>query len=654
MLVADKFYVAHQLQQGQKIHVVIEEKQVELAVGGSGQSPEYLYAVKDAHSITPDPKVFEIAYIPYEDMEMLFSQKGLVNDVSFTLEPGVTFEDVEQKLKSELERYELESLYPAKDQISNAILTEELKQLESMSGSLPLIFLGIAAIILYIMLKRMVEAQRGQIGTMKAFGYGRWEILTHYLSYGLFIGVLGGALGGLAGTYLSMFFTEMYQTYYSLPNLESRFSMKYFMLGVLMSTLFSLAASFQGTKGVLKLKPAEAIRPDVPVFRDKSWLEKIPAFWNLFNVQGRMAIRNALRNKGRTIFTFIGVVFSFILMASFASMGSMADIMIMDQFTKVQKQDVKMSFSKPLPLNETIRELQQAKGVHLVEPMLEVPVQLRFVNHKKDVVALGIKEGSTLYHVFDKSGTRLDVPKTGLMLSEQVAEKLVVRIGDVVLLDSIWAKDEKIKVKIEQIVPQYIGANVYMNQDFLLRLLKQGDMATSALLSMDSQYVSDLKDQYGTSKFVSNIEIRQEMIDKYQQLIGSSAFTLWVMAVMAVVTGFAIVYNSSIISLAERKRDLASLRVMGMTPREVMEVISVEQWLIGVLGMMAGIPLAIAMNQAISKSMSSDLYTLPAMTSTDALLQAAIGTMLAIWISQMGVSRKVKQLDLVEVLKERD
>lgn len=654
VLVADKFYEAHRLQPGKKIDVVIEGKKVELSVSGSGQSPEFVYAMKDAQSITPDPNVFEIAYVPYEDMEMLFNQKGLVNDIAFTLDPGVKFEDVEQKLKSALKKYELEGLYAGNDQVSNVMLTEELKQLEMMAGSLPLIFLGIAAIILYIMLKRMVEAQRGQIGTLKAFGFGRWEILSHYMSYGLVIGLAGGVLGGLLGTWLSMYLTKMYQMYYSLPNLEARFSGKYFMLGIMMSTLFSVAASFQGVKGVWKLKPAEAMRPVVPVFREKSWVENFSPFWNLFNVQGRMAIRNTLRNKGRTFFTFIGIVFTFSLMASFAAMGSMADIMIMDQFTKVQKQDVKLSFSKPLPLNETVRELQHAKGVHLVEPMLEVPVSLRFLNNQKDVVALGIRENSTLYHVFDQSGARLEVPRSGLMMSEQIAEKLHVRNGDVVLLDSIWAKDEKIKVRVEQIVPQYLGANVYLNQDALLKLLKQGDMATSALLSMDLQYVDDLKDRYRTSKVVGNMEVRQEMIDKYQQLIGSSAYTLWVMAVMAVVTGFAIVYNSSIISLAERKRELASLRVMGMTPREVMEVISVEQWLIGAAGMMAGVPLAIAMNKAISKSMSSDLYTLPAITGPDALLQAFIGTVLAIWISQLGVARKVRQLDLVEVLKERE
>lgn len=654
VLLADKFYTANNLQLGEKLSVVIEGKQVELSISGSGQSPEFVYAMKEAQNIAPDPKKFEIAYVPYEDMELLFDQKGMVNDISFTLRPGVKFEDVEQKLKSELKSYELRSLYAGKDQLSNTMLTEELKQLKKMSGSMPLIFLCIAAIIQYIMLKRLVESQRGLIGTMKAFGYRKWEIFTHYMSYGLLTGLAGGFLGGLLGTMLSKYFTEMYQTYYSLPNLTAQFSMKYFLMGIIMAALFSLAASFQGVRSVLKLQPAEAMHPPVPTFVKKAWIEKVLVFWHIFNVQGRMAIRNALRNRGRTFFTFIGIVFTFAMMAAFWSMGNMADIMIMDQFTKAQKQDVKLSFYKPLALKETVRELQHLKGIKRVEPMLEVPVSLKFLNYKKDVAALGIIDNSTLYNVFDKQGNRLEIPKTGMMLSEQVAEKLNVKVGDVLQMDSIWAKDSKINVKVEQIIPQYLGANVYLNQETLMDMLKQGDMATSILIAMDKEYISDLKDEYSTSKFVSNIEVRQEMIDKYKQLIGSAAYTLWVMAVLAIITGFAIVYNSSIISLAERKRELASLRVLGMTSKEVLEVISVEQWFVGMVGMIAGIPLAIAMNQGMAKSMSSDLYTIPSVTSLDSILMAFMGTMLAIWVAQQWVSRKVRQLDLVEVLKERE
>ena len=654
VLLAEKFFTAHQLDIGNKINVAINGKEVELSITGSGQSPEYVYALKELQSIAADPYSFEVAYLPYEDMEMLFDEKGLVNDVSFTLDPGVKFEDVEQKIKTELKQYELESLYEVEDQISNAMLSQELEGLEKMAASTPIIFLLIAAIILYIMLKRLVESQRGQIGTMKAFGYGKWEILFHYLWYGLFIGIVGGLLGGLFGSVLSAGLIEVYQDYFSLPNLEAQFSIKYFLLGVLMAALFSIAASFQGVRGVVKLQPADAMHPPVPTFTKKTWIEKVPGFLRMFNVQGRMAMRNIFRNKNRSIFTLIGMGFTFSLMASFFSMDSMVDTMMMDQFTKVQKHDAKLTFPKPMPRLDTVRELEHLKGVKLVEPFLEVPVSLKFTNHKKDVIALGIIENSTLYNVFDKEGNRLEAPKTGMMVSEQVADQLGVQAGDIIRMESIYAKEDELKIKVEKIIPQYFGANVYMNQDALIDLLEQGEIATSALLSIDKRYIANLKDEYGTSKYVGNIEIRQESIDMFNEMMELTAYMYGVMAVISIITGVAIVYNSSIISLAERKRELASLRVLGMTPKEVMEVISVEQWAIGFAGVIAGIPFANLINKALSKSMSSDLYTIPDVTYPDALVEALIGTIIAIWISQASVSRKVKQLDLVSVLKERE
>ena len=654
VLVSDKFYEAHKLQISSKINVIIEGKQVELTISGTGMSPEYIYALKELQSVASDPLTFEVAYVPYEDMEQLFNQKGLVNDISFSLKPGVVFEDVEQAVKSDLERYELESLYAVKDQLSNAMLTEELKQLERMASSLPVIFLIIAAIILYIMLKRLVESQRGQIGTLKAFGYRRLEILFHYLWYGIIIGIFGGVLGGILGIWVSKYYLQIYQMFFNLPDIGAHTSMKYFYIGIIMAVLFSAVASFQGVRGVIRLQPAEAMHPVVPSFVKKTFLEKIPGFWRAFNVQGRMAIRNLLRNKNRSFFTLIGMIFTFSMMASFFSLSSMSETMIMDQFTKVQKQDVKLTFVKPMPLSDVVRELNDVDGIKRVEPFLEVPVSLKFLNHKKDVIALGISEGSELYHVFDKDGNRLEVPKSGMMVSEQVADKLGVQVGDVLQVESIFAKGEKLNIQIEKIIPQYLGANIYLNQDALLRLLKQGEMMTSALIAIDERAIPALKDKYRSSKYISTIEVRQEMIDKYEEMMGSAVYAMWVMAIISIITGFAIVYNSSIISLAERKRELASLRVMGMTPKEVMEVVSVEQWFIGFSGMITGIPLAFFMNQMMSTSMSNDLYTIPPGTSGNAIVLAFIGTIFAIAVSQASISRKVRQLDLVSVLKERE
>jgi len=654
ILLGDKFFEAHHLTLNDSITVIIEGKKEELKISGTGQSPEYIYALKDAQAIAPDPEAFEVAYMSYESMERLFNQPGMVNDISFTLKQGFEFKDVEILLKNKLEKYGLESLVERKDQISHAMLDQELMQLENMTKSVPILFLGIAAIILYIMLKRLVESQRGQIGTLKAFGYRTKEIMWHYLSYGLAIGLAGGILGGLLGTALSIIMTRVYQTFFSLPNLEGRFSLKYLLFGIVLSVVFCMIAAYQGTKGILKLQPADAMRPSVPVFNKKVWLEKIPGFWAAFTVQGRMAVRNVIRNKGRSFFIFIGIVFTFSMMAAMWSMDSMIDVMVMEQFTKVQKQDVKITFTKPMRSDNIMREIYLQKGVHWAEPMIEVPITLKYLNRKKDVILLSSIENSRLYNLLDKDGNKIPMPEDGMLISELIARQLNVRVGDRVQVESIWAKDSPAYTYIAGIVPQYIGANVYMGQNALYEMLRQKGFATSVLISMADNYIPDLKEKYNTAQFIRSIDERQQSIREYEELLEMSTFVIWVMAAMAVITGFAIVYNTGIITLAERQRELASLRVLGMYPKEVLEVISVEQWFLGVLGIIAGIPMAFAMNKGLAVSMSSDLFSIPGITSTEALIQAFFGTIFAIWLAQKWVFRKVKQLDLVEVLKERD
>jgi len=654
ILLADKFYTANHLSLSDTIVMIIDGKKVELPLAGTGQSPEYVYAIKDGQSIAPEPENFEVAYMNYEEMEALFNEEGRVNDIIFTLKPGSTFTDVEEKIKTELKKYGMDSLIPRKDQLSNVMLSEELNQLEGMSKTVPVLFLTIATTILYIMLKRLVESQRGQIGMFKAMGYRTGEILVHYMSFGLFIGFFGGVTGGLMGTTLSMSLTKVYQTYYSLPNLTARFSWKYFLYGMVLSIFFGLVAAFQGAKGVLKLQPADAMHPPAPVLQKKTIFDYIPALWSIFTVQGRMAIRNVLRNRGRSFFTFIGIMFTFSMMGALLSMNGLMDIMVKDQFTKSQKQDVKISFTRPLDGKSVLREFKYIKGVKGVEPMLEVPVTLRHKNYKKDIIALGITEKAELYKIFDKNGKEVKIPKEGVLVSERVAEKLRIQTGDKIQIESPWAKDSPFYIVVAGIIPQYMGVNIYMNQDTLNNLLKQGDMSTSILIAVENSQISALKEEYRLSKNVGIIEERQKSIDKYEELMATSGYSMWIMSILAVVTGFAIVYNSSIITLAERKKELASLRVMGMTHKEVLEVVSVEQWFIGIFGILAGIPLTYLMLQGISKGMNNDIFTIPAIVDPSALILAFIGTVLAIGSAQGWVKRKIHKMDLVEVLKERE
>lgn len=652
--IGPKFFEVNGLEIGQKISVVIHGTKNELTVVGTAQSPEFVYPLQNAQSMMPTPEFFDIAYIPYETMDSLFGAGGSINDIIFTLEEGYGFKDVEDELKAKLKKYGFEMAFERKDQLSHGMLQQELDSIDSMAKSVPFLFIGISAIILYIMLKRLVEQQRGLIGTLKAFGYTQKEILFHYLSYSWMIGLAGGIIGGLSGTVLSGAFTELYKEFFQLPNLGNQFSWSYFIMGIILSVLGCLFAGFQGVKGVLKLHPAEGMRPEAPPIGKKILIERIKFLWSSLTVQGRMAIRNIFRSKGRSFFTFIGVVFTFAMMATMISFNDMIDIMIFDQFNKVQTYNVKVSFESPLSTKAVIRELQNKEGIKELETMLEVPATLKNIYHEKGLAILGLYKDSNLYNILDSKGNRVKVPTDGILLSESIAKSLHVEVGDKVQFESPWAKEELIDVNVTGIIPQYLGGNAYMEQERLGSLLDQGGISTSAILKVNKKDIAQLKEDYKTSKEVQSIEESDTALNKYLELLGSYGYMIWIMVLIAVVTGFAIVYNSSIISLAERKKELASLRVLGMTHQEVLEIISFEQWIIGIGGMIMGIPMTFIFKQGMADSISSDLLTMPTYTAPTSFLIALGGTALAIIFAQIHIARNIKKLDLVEVLKERE
>lgn len=229
ILVDPKFLAANHLSLGDSIDVSIDGNQVSLYITGTAQSPEFIYIMRNAQDLYPSAEEFGIAYVPLSTLKALVKEKGQVNDIVITLKPGVSFDSVKDSLQAELKPYGVRSIVPRKDQTSHAILTSEIKQIRTMTKTLPVVFLGVAAIILYTMLRRLIEQQRVAIGTLKAFGFTDREIVLHYLTYPVVIGTTGG-LGGLSGVALSFPLTTMYKEFFALPGLKSEFSFKYLFL----------------------------------------------------------------------------------------------------------------------------------------------------------------------------------------------------------------------------------------------------------------------------------------------------------------------------------------------------------------------------------------------------------------------------------------
>ncbi len=666
----DQFFDTYRLEQGYRLEIIAGGRARELIVEGVAMSPEFTYPLRTEGEIYPNPEQYGIAFISRDAMWSLFPElQGRVNNVVFTLVHGADFDQVKNRLEPELEPYGLINLYPREDQTSHLILSEEVAQLQRMSTVIPIMFLSVAGLILYIMLKRLVEQQRGQIGILKAFGYSNREVTLHYLAYALTVGFIGGLLGGLAGIYLANPLTWLLLEFFHVPETYEGFSLYYLLLGLIISLAIFLVAGYQGCKYALRLKPAEAMRPPAPISGKKTVLEKIGLFSAMLTIQGKMAVRNLGRNRSRSAFLFLGMTLSCAVVIVTWSLNDIIDKLVFYQYEEVEVHDARITLTEPLSPDPVTIELTGHDEVTMVEPLAEVPVKLSHAWREENVLVLGIPEGSSLYVIRDAAGRRVPTPERGVILSERLADKLHVSPGSTLELESPYLRngEEPVLVDVCRVIPQYLGMNAYMEITGLIDLLDQGSFATSFMVNVDGTSgpddpggdsrtisIASLRDRYRESEQVAAVDGLEERVREARELMETFGVVIYIYVLFGMVMAFSIIYSSSFIILSERNRELASMKVLGMTSREVFSVITFEQWFISVFAILAGLPLAQMMMMAFARELSTDLYTLPAELSAQALLMGAVITIASISIAQQFALRKVRKLDLVEVLKTRE
>ncbi|HWQ72237.1 MAG TPA: ABC transporter permease [Desulfitobacteriaceae bacterium] len=653
--VDNKYFEANKLSLNQEIEVIAGGEKKSLRVVGMGCSPEFIFAIRNAGDQYPDPQTFGIAFIPLKVMKSLLEQ-GEINNLTFTLKPGAEYKDVENKLKAELNPYGLKSMAARKDQISHFSLTLQLDSMKTNSIIMPSILLAIAAMILFITLKRMIERQRGQIGILKAIGYRRKEILLHYMAHAFLIGLMGGLIGCICGLMMSYGTIAMYKSFYNLPGFEGRISFAYFLPGIGFSLIFALFAGYRGSLRALLLEPSEAMRPAAPESGKESIFERNRFFWNMFTVPGRMAVRNISRRPGRTAFLFLAIVLTFALLAFSWSFKKLGDETITDQYQKLQTYNLKVVLAAPQNEKAVFQEASRYPGVNYAETMAEIPVTLKKDWLKKDVTILGLAAGSKLYHVRDNDGREVQFPRDGILLSERLAQLLDAKVGTVISVAGLMMADPETdkELQVSGIVTQNFGLNGFMEIESLQNLIGQNNLCTSLILQVDQDKISQFQEDYRNTAAVNGIEDSTTIMKQTQKAMGVFKIATIFMVIFGMIIGFAITYNASQITISERIKDLAMMMVLGMKPKEAMSVVTFEQWLIGILGILAGIPLAKLLMQVTSQTISSDLFTMSSQMDNIAFVSAFLVTFISIWIAQRLAARKIRKLDLVEVLKDRE
>lgn len=651
ILLLNSFAEARNLQLEDKMEVTMNGKKWLFIIVGFVQSPEYLYTPVPGEMV-PDDGRFAVFWLNNTAMEAAYDMQGAFNEVlvstlSYTLELA-TLADIDRIV----EKYGGIGAYGIKDLISNRFTEEEIAGLRASAKGVPPIFLSVAAFLLYIVVSRMVQSEREQIGLLKAFGYSSTEISRHYLKLVIVIAMLGATVGSIGGLYAGKALAVFYQDYFKFPFLVFELDTKAFLVGFAVSIVTASVGSLFVLKKIFLLTPSEAMRPAVPADYSKAGkvLGNVDQY---FDQPIRMVLREVIRQPTRMIGAIIGIACGMGLSVAMLTVLIGFDTTLELSFTVLDRSDANVVFVHP-QTTKTVYELKAIPGIHHVEPVRMVSVIFKNANKSYRGIINGIVKQPYLYRALDSKFQPLSLEQTGIVITQSLAKILDISVGETLTVDVREGRRPLLLIPVIGISETLLGSPTYMDINRLNRYLNETDRISGAYLTIDAAYSASIYAVLKTMPAVAGISLKQDSQAAFTKLMDTGAGAMrYIMALIAAVITFGIVYNSARISFAEKERDLASLRVIGFTKAETAFVLLGELGLITLLALPIGGVFGYYLSIAISKGYSTDIYQVPAHFSPESYAIASIAVIIAALISGFFLQRDIDHLDMVSALKSK-
>lgn len=651
-VVSEAFAKANDLRPGDTVTAIINGRRDTLEVTGIGLSPEFVFEARAGETL-PDNKRFGVFWMNYRALAVAYNMDGAFNDYCVDLSPGAQPGAVIAELDRLLAPYGAGGAYTRRDHGSAARVDDELRVLRALSVAYPVVFLSVAAFMVNAVLARLVRLQREQIAQLKALGYSSWQVGRHYLGFAMVIVVLGSILGGLAGRFMGGGLLGMYELFFRFPKLA--FTMDYGAVGIALGV--SAAACFVGVLSVVwmavKLPPAEAMRPEPPTDFKPSVLERM-GLTRWFTPTFRMALRNIERRPWQSAFTVAGLSLATGLMVLPGSMEDSIDHLLTYQWNDVQRQDV-IAFLVEPGSGSALHDLTHLPGVTYAEPIRAVQSRIQYGHHVRKLAITGLPKGSTLNRLLDAQGRRIELPDEGIVMSDKLAEILGVRLGQEVQVSVLEGRRPRLSVPVRGLMEDFTGVSAYMDLDALRRLMKEGPSINGAYMSVDKNQWTAFMTEVKATPRIAVTMVKKDQLAAFRNTTGESIGIIRrLYLTLAVIVAFGVVYNSARIALSERGRDLATLRVVGFTQREVGSVLLGELTLLVLVALPLGLLFGRGLATFIIAAISTETVRLPLVISGKTFSVAVLVVISAAGACFWLVGRMLRKLDMVGVLKARD
>ncbi|MEZ5287503.1 MAG: ABC transporter permease [Vicinamibacterales bacterium] len=652
VVASELFAEAHGFLPGDRLGAIINGRRRTLTIVGIGLSPEYVYSVR-AGELFPDNERFGVFWMDRRALASAFDMEGGFNDVSLRLARDGSAPEVIASLDRLLRPYGGRGAYPRDLQVSAWTLSNELTQLRTFGFVTPAIFLGVAAFILNIALTRALALQRAQIAALKALGYTNREIGWHYVKWAMAIAAIGAVAGVAAGAWLGSRMAVMYNEYFRFPSLDYRLSLGVSVASIAGSLVVAAAGAQSAVRRAVSVPPAEAMRPEAPARFRPSAAER----WRLLgrlSQPARMILRSLERQATRAVLSVIGIAFAgAILIVGFGFIDVM-DVLIDDQFMRAMRQDVTVSFVRPLSA-DALHAVMRLPGVLEAEPQRVVPARLRVGHRSRTLAVTGLVSRPQLNRVVARSGRAVSLPAQGLVLSAMLGDILGVGAGGTVTVEVLEGARPVFDVPVAVLVDDSMGLQAYMEIGALHRLMREGGSLSGAALMVDPARLPDLNAELKQLPAVGGVALRDAALGSFRETMAEQvSLIVFFNVLFSAVIAFGVVYNAARVSLSERSRELASLRVLGFTRAEVSLILLGELALLTLLSLPVGVLIGWGLGQLMASGFNNEVYRIPFLMTRETVAWACLTVIGAAAVSAFAVRRRLDRLDLVAVLKLRE
>lgn len=649
VLVGEAFANANRLQPGDTLALLLNGRRQQFRIAGIVLSPEYIFESRPGAAL-PDNRTYGIFWMPYKEVATAWNLYGAFNHVSLTLEPGAREAPVIAALDELLRPYGGFGAYGRKDHPSHIRVTDEIRVLTILSIGFPAVFLSVAAFMTNSVLTRLLALQREQIAILKAFGFTNRQIVVHYLKFAAVIVVGGTTLGTLGGIALGHYLVPMYELFFRFPDLSFRADTAAIWIAFAVGLVAVIAGVFSAVRRAARLPPAEAMRPEPPADFRPSVIERTGVA-RFFGTSFRIAVRNIERRPMQAFFTVAGLALATALLILPNTFKASIDEILDFKWDVVQRQDLNLGLAEPAGYR-VIHEFEKLPGVIRVEPARNVAVRIQFNGVSRQIGLRSLEPDGLHSRTIDHDMRELPLPTEGLIVSAKLAEVLGAQPGDDLVVEALEGKRPTRSFKLMALADDFTGVAAYLDRRAVNRFLGEGDVVSGASITLDLAQRADFLRALKEIPRVSAVAIKETMRQSFRETTAQSMGLLQtVYLTFAVIVAFGVIYNNARISLAERARELATLRVIGLTQREVSGVIVIELTILALAALPLGLALGTVLATGIIQSVNTETVRLPVKFVPYTYTFAVIIVIIASSVSALVVLRKLKQLDLIGALK---